>query len=57
MMTGADMMVAITRTRHTAADPRRLSGSSGLSGGSDDAAVAQRLLAPILDGHNSGFRV
>ena len=54
MMTGADMMVAITRTRNTAADPRRLSGSSGSS---DDAAVAWRLLAPILDGHNSGFRV
>ncbi len=41
------MMVAITRTEHTAADLRRLAG------GSDDAAVARRLLALalILDGH------
>jgi transposase len=47
MMMGADMTVAITRTKHTAADLRRLAG------GSDDAAVARRLLALalILDGH------
>ncbi len=47
MMMGADMTVAITRTEHTAVDLRRLAG------GSDDAAVARRLLALalILDGH------
>ena len=41
------MTVAITRTEHTATDLRRLAG------GSDDAAVARRLLALalILDGH------
>ena len=41
------MTVAITRTEHTAADMRRLAG------GSDDAAVARRLLALalVLDGH------
>ena len=41
------MTVAITWTEHTAADLRRLAG------GSDDAAVARRLLALalILDGH------
>jgi len=45
-MVGADMTVAITRMEHTAADLRRLAG------GSDDAAVARRLLALalILDG-------
>jgi transposase len=45
-MVGADMTVAITRTEHTAADLRCLAG------GSDDAAVARRLLALalILDG-------
>ena len=39
------MRVAIKRTEHTAADLRRLAGRS------DDAAVARRLLALILDGH------
>jgi len=41
------MTVAITWTEHTAADLRRLAG------GSDDAAVARRLLALalVLDGH------
>ncbi len=41
------MTVAVTRTEHTAAALRRLAG------GSDDAAVARRLLALalILDGH------
>lgn len=47
MMLGADMTVAVTRTEHTAAELRRLAG------GSDDAAVARRLLAlaMVLDGH------
>ncbi len=47
MVVGADMTVAVTRTEHTAAALRRLAG------GSDDAAVARRLLALalILDGH------
>jgi len=46
MMVGAGMTVAITRMEHTAAELRRLAG------GSDDAAVARRLLALalILDG-------
>ena len=50
MMMETDMTVAITRTEHTAADLRRLTG------GSDDAAVARRLLALalILDGHKRG---
>jgi len=44
MMMGAGMTVAITRTEHTATDLRRLAGQS------DDAAVARRLLALVLDG-------
>ena len=39
------MTVAIRRTEHVAADLR------WLAGGSDDAAVARRLLALVLDGH------
>jgi len=43
----ADMTVALTRREHTAADLRRLAG------GSNDGAVARRLLALalVLDGH------
>lgn len=44
-MMAADMMVALTWTEHTVALRRQLTG------GSDDAAMVQRLLAPILDGY------
>ena len=45
MLMGAGVTVAIMRTEHTAADLRRLVG------GSDDAAVARRLLVLALSGH------
>ena len=45
MVTGADMTVAVMRTEHTAVDLRRPTG------GSDDAAIARHLLAPVPAGH------